>query len=448
MIKYTRLFITVILATIVYQVSAQSTATTSSPYSQFGLGELVPQALTQNIGMGELTTATNQFGGYLNINPANPASYGAIGLTTVDIGLYGQRLILSQNGQPNQSNGNFRLSHVAFAFPITRRSALSFGMLPYSQMGYNYKQTRNNFGTGLPTDTNQVNYLYNGDGGLTKAYIGYGFGIGRHFLIGGNVSYIFGKLHQYAATEIPNLPGTLDSKIENTYAIGGVNYDYGAQYTIDLNTTNHIILGYSGSSSNDINSQYSNLVYQYNYDSNGNQNTPLDTLSNTKNPKNKIKLPLMNHFGLTYMQDNKFLIGGQYSTGKWSQLTIGGVNQGLQDSKTFNIGGQITPKWDALNNYWATVSYQLGFIYNQTYVNVNDPPNNNTTNIKNYAITFGMGLPLHPSPTGLSFYRINFAAEVGREGTLQNNLVRETYVNFHLSFTLNDRWFMQYKLGE
>ncbi len=446
MIKYTRLFITVILATIVYQVSAQSTATTSSPYSQFGLGELVPQALPQNIGMGGITTATNQFGGYFNINPANPASYGAIGLTTVDVGLYGQTITLSQNGQPNQSNGNFRFSHIAFAFPLSKHSAFSFGAMPYSQMGYNYKVTKSNFGTGLPADTNAVNYLYNGDGGLTKAYIGYGFNIGNHFFVGGNISYIFGKLHQYASTEIPNLPGTLDSRIENSYAIGGVSYDYGAQYVIDLSNTKHITLGYSGSLNNSINSQYTNLVYQYNYDDSGNQNTPLDTLQSTKNPKNKIKLPLMNSFGLTYMQDNKLVVGGQYSMGKWSQFTIGGVNQGLQDSKSFNVGGQFTPKYDALNNYWATVGYQLGFEYNQTYVNVNDPTTNNTTNIKNYAVTVGMGLPLRPNFT--SFYRVNLAAEIGREGTLQNSLVRETYVNFHLSFTMNDRWFVKQKLGE
>jgi hypothetical protein len=407
------------------------------------LGELVPQALPQNIGMGELTTATNQFGGYYNINPANPASYGIIGLTTVDVGLYGQYINLSQNGQPNQSGGNFRFSHVAFAFPVTRHSALSFGMLPYSQVGYNYKVTKNNFGTGSKADTNAVNYIYNGDGGLTKAYLGYGIGIGN-FYIGGNVSYIFGKIHQYASTEIPDLVGTLDSRVENSYAIGGVNYDYGAQYMINLSATRRFILGYSGSSSNDINSQYTNLVYQYNYDQNGNQNAPLDTLSNTKNPKTKIKLPLMNHFGLTYMQDNKFLVGAQYSMGNWSQMTIGGVNQGLQDSKTFNLGGQITPKYDALENYWARVNYSLGVVYNQTYVNVNDPSSNNTTNIKNYALTFGLGLPLHQNVT--SFYRINFAAEVGREGTLQNSLVRETYVNFHLSFTMNDKWFIKNKL--
>jgi hypothetical protein len=446
MIKYTRLFITLLLATIVFQVRAQSTATTSSPYSQFGLGELVPQALPQNIGMGGITTATNSFGGYFNINPANPASYGAIGLTVIDVGLYGQAVTLSQNGQTNQSNGNFRYSHITFAFPTSKHSAISFGLLPYSQMGYNYKVVKNNFGTGLPADTNAVNYLYSGDGGITKAYFGYGVTIARHLLIGANISYLFGKLQQYSSTEIPDLPGTLNSRIEDTYSIRGTNFDYGAQYIIDLSNSKHITLGYSGSLNNTINSQYQNLVYQYTYESEGNQTVPLETLTNTTNPKNKVKLPLMNSFGITYIKDNKLLLGGQFSDGKWSQLTIGGVNQGLQDSKSFNFGGQYTPQYDALNSYWSTVDYQFGVIYDQTYVNVNDPTNSTNTNIKNYALTLGLGLPLHPNFT--SFYRINFSAEVGREGTLQNDLVRETYVNFHLSFTMNDKWFSRYKIGQ
>ena len=139
------------------------------------------------------------------------------------------------------------------------------------------------------------------------------------------------------------------------------------------------------------------------------------------------------------MEDNKFLVGAQYSMSKWSQFTLGsGDNQTLQDSKTFNFGGQFTPKYDALNNYWARVNYELGVLYNQSYININDPSTNNSTNIKNYALTFGLGLPLHQAFT--SYYRINFACEIGREGTLQNSLVRETYVNFHLSFTMNDRW--------
>ena len=141
------------------------------------------------------------------------------------------------------------------------------------------------------------------------------------------------------------------------------------------------------------------------------------------------------------------MVGAEYTMSNWSTFSIGGVNQGLQDSKTYNIGAQITPNINALNNYWATIDYRIGFIYDQSYIIVNDPATNTNTNIKSYAVTFGLGLPLRPSNDHNGFYKINFAAEVGRRGTLDNGLVKENYVNLHLGFTLNDAgWFRKYKL--
>ena len=39
--------------------------------------------------------------------------------------------------------------------------------------------------------------------------------------------------------------------------------------------------------------------------------------------------------------------------------------------------------------------------------------------------------------------QINLSTEVGNRGTLANNLVRDRYVNIHLGFTLNDKWFQK-----
>src|ERR1700744_3164510 len=250
MIKYTRFFIIILLAVSAIGVKAQSTATTSSPYSRYGLGDIDPSIMPQQRGMGNISTAINKINNYNTINVQNPASYGAINYTTFDIGIYSNIITLNQTGQASTSNGNFRLSHVNFAIPVTKRSALSFGLMPYSEVGYNYKISKPNLGSGSPADTNAVNYIYSGDGGLSKAYIGYGFGIG-HLLIGGNGSYIFGNLVQRSSTEIPNLYGTLNSRIEQSDAIGGLNYDFGLQYSFDwANGSKHLILGYSGSTAN------------------------------------------------------------------------------------------------------------------------------------------------------------------------------------------------------
>ena len=440
MIKYTTLFITFLLAVITFEAKAQSTAplaTSSNPYSRYGLGEIDPQLLPQNIGMGGIATAINKINGFNNINPLNPASYGTINFTTIDAGINSNIDFLSQSGQPGATNATFKLSHVAFAIPVTSHSALSFGLMPYSEMGYNYKVSKTGFGSGSPADTNVTNYIYNGTGGLSKAYLGYGFGIGKHLLLGFNVSYIFGKLQQFSSTEIPGLYGTLNSRVEQSNSVAGLNYDYGIQYSFDFGETRHLVLGYSASANNTLNNTSSYIVSQYTYDSSGNENIAADSIINQQSARTKIQLPQINHYGISYQADQKFLVGADFTTGTWSNLTINGTNAGFQNSKTLNVGGQFTPNANALNNYFARSDYRLGFIYDQTYLNLNN------TNITTEAITFGVGFPL--APNNLSFYKINFSAEVGKTGTVSNGLVRENYVNIHLGFTLNDKWFQRFK---
>jgi len=438
MIKYIRFVVLILLTAASIGVKAQSTSTTSSPYSRYGLGDFNPSLLPQNIGMGGIATGTNRISGFSNINVLNPASYSAINISVIDVGVLSRIITLNKTGQSNQTNGSFRLSHLAFGIPVSKRSALAFGIMPYTEMGYNYRQVLSNgFGTGLPADTNAVNYLYSGDGGLTKAYLGYGFGIGKHFSIGANASYIFGNLKQSQATEIPNLFGILNSRIEESNSINGFNYDVGAQYSIDFSERRHLVLGYSASANTKLNTQSSFIVSNYFTDNTGAPDVATDSIINRQDPKGKVQLPQIHHFGLSYQYDGKFLVGADYTMGDWSKLSIAGVNQGLQNSRTLNVGGQFTPNINSLGSYFASVDYRLGMIVDQTYMNVNN------TSIKRVAATVGLGLPLRPNNS--SFYKINFAAEIGRRGTLVNSLVRENYVNLHLSFTLNDRWFQKYK---
>lgn len=451
MIKYTtRFFITFLLAVIAFGANAQSTATTSSPYSRFGIGDLYPSTLPQNQAMGGIATAINRLSGYNNINPLNPASYGFVNFTTIDIGLYSNITNSSQNITTNgvnstatDKNVNFRLSHVAFAVPVTKRSALSFGLLPYTQLGYNYKTSQTGSGSGSKADSNVTNYIYSGQGGLSKAYLGYGIGITKHLYIGGNISYIFGNLIEQSSTEIPALYGTLNSRIEQSNSIGGLNYDYGLQYSLDLTETKHLVFGYSASASSNLSNKTSYIVSQYTRSSSGSENVATDSLINSQKSNGNVHLPQVNHFGIAFQNDGHILVGADYTTGKWSNLSIAGVNSGLHDSKEFNIGAAYTPNINALRNYFSRIDYRVGFLYNQTALNVTSTTDNSTSNIKARAVTVGLGLPL--APNNGSFYKINIGAELGQRGMLAHGLVKENYVNLHLSFTLNDKWFQRYK---
>jgi hypothetical protein len=440
MIKYIRLFLTFLLVVIIAEARAQSTATTSSPYSRYGIGDFSDQLMPQSIGMGGIATATNITGNFRNVNVINPAANGYIDYTVFDAGVYSNFLTLKQDGMGSEKNSSFRLSHIAVGLPITQHSAVSFGLVPYSELGYNYKQTMSKgFGSGSPADTNAVNYIYSGEGGLSKAFLGYGFTIARHLALGANVSYIFGNLKQFQSTEIPTLYGMLDSRIEQDNHVGGINFDYGAQYTFDFSTLKHLTLGYSASVGNKVNVQNSFIVSQYTYGSTGDQNNPSDSLVNIQSPHAKLQLPRINHYGIVFQKDGYYLVGADFTTGNWSDLSIAGTNQGLQNSKMLNIGGSFVPNPNALSNYLALVNYRVGFIYEDTYLNVDN------VKLKRYAFTFGFGIPLPHDRVSSAFYKVNFSAEVGKRGTMQNGLIQENYVNLHLGFTLNDRWFQRYK---
>jgi hypothetical protein len=133
------------------------------------------------------------------------------------------------------------------------------------------------------------------------------------------------------------------------------------------------------------------------------------------------------------------MFGADFRTGKWSELTVDQVNQGLEDSYGFSAGAQITPDITSIGSYFKRVDYRIGFLHDKSYIRMSDQ------DIKQTAVTFGFGFPLAPNQRAITFYKLNLAAELGRRGTLTNGLVQESYFNLHLGFTLNDKWFRRFK---
>lgn len=423
---------------LLFGTSVKAQVTTQSPYSRYGVGNIKSLALPQFKAMGGISTAVYSPTGYSNINMMNPASFAGINLTTVDIGATATFNNLKRDGA-SETSFNSTLSHIALAFPVTPHSALSFGLLPYSELGYQFVNhaTLTNPGS---TASQDVNYIYAGEGGLNKAYFGYGYQFGKHLRLGGNVEYIFGNLLQTRSTELVDQTNAINSRLETKNSVGGVGFSYGAQYNIPLDSKTSVTLGYSGSSSSSINSTKSFVVTQYLKDpTTGSEDTALDSLVNTQNSKTKLKLPLLHSFGISIQKYNKWLIGADYRMGKWSDLSIDNVNQQLQNTYGFSVGGQITPDINSIGSYFNRVDYRLGFTYDKTYVQLNNQ------DIKQMAITFGFGLPLASSPTRSSFYKMNFTTELGRRGSMTDGLLQENYINLHLGFTLNDRWFRRFR---
>jgi len=422
-------YITAILV-LVCGLGVQAQVTTSSPYSRYGIGNVKGSLLPQLRAMGGISTAVSSINGFNYINMQNPASYSSVNLTTADIGMTGNITNLSRNSL-SESSFNSTFSHLAFAIPVNKKSAFSFGILPYSDLGYSYKNS-------IKVDTVSVDQLYEGEGGLSKAYLGYGYKFGDHLSIGGNVEYIFGNLLTTRATEYAAI-GAVNAKLQNKNSVGGLNYSYGVQYNFNISPKTTMTLGYSGSSSGKVNSRQSFYATQYTRNPDGDENTAIDTLSAVTNAKSNLTLPLTHNFGIAIQQTDKWLIGADFRMSKWSDVSINNVSQGLQDSWGASLGTQFTPDITSYNSYFKRVDYRFGVSYDKTYIQIGNQ------DIKQMGASLGFGFPL-PSANGLTFYKINFTTEIGQRGTLMNNLVRERYINFHLGFTLNDRWFRKYKV--
>lgn len=428
---YKRINYIAAILVLVCGLGAQAQVTTSSPYSRYGLGNIKGSLLPQLRAMGGISTAVNSITGFNNINMQNPASYSAITLTTIDVGMSAGLTSLTRNNL-SETSFNATFSHLAFAIPVSRRSAFSFGILPYSDLGYSYRNK-------VKIDTTSVDQLYEGEGGLSKAYIGYGYRIGDHLRIGANAEYIFGNLQTTRATEYA-LAGAINAKLQNKNSVGGLNVSYGIQYDFNVGKRTSVTLGYSGSNSGKLNSNQTFFATQYTRDAAGNESTALDTLNSVDNGKSNLTLPLTHNFGISIKQSDKWLIGADFRMSKWAATSINNINSGLQDSWGASLGGQWTPDATSYNSYMKRIDYRLGVNYDKTYIQINNQ------DIKQMGASLGFGFPLPSANAGSAFYKINFTTEVGQRGTVSNNLVKEKFINFHLGFTLNDTWFRRYRV--
>lgn len=404
-------------------------SSTSSPYSRFGLGEIRGQHLPQQRALGGIASGVRYLGNMNTINTINPASYSAIGLTTFDAGIYSNVSQLS-NAQKSENSYNFALNHIKLAFPMAKAGGISFGVVPFSEVGYNHTISGR-------VDSLPVNYVYAGQGGTSKAYLGYGVSINKNFSVGVNVNYVFGTLENIKSIEYPNQPASLNVREDNQKRIHGMSYDYGVQYFKTFNSTYALTIGYGGTISTDLTSKTDRLVTRTSSSiKDDTENLPLDTVARFNGLKEQVTLPMKHHLGFTLIKGNKWMIGADAHYTLWSKFNDPSQSAILKDGYGFAAGAQWTPDISSIKRL-DRIDYRIGLNYDKSFIHLNNQ------DIHQYGVTFGVGVPL-TSLYGLTFYKVNVAVELGQMGTTQNQLVRSRYANLSLGFTLSDRWFRRH----
>jgi len=421
----------------------------NSPWSRYGLGDIVPSGNVANRGMGNLSAA---YGDFQTINFVNPASYSKFGAqrAILDLGLDINSRKLSNNKGSTYTSNNVYIPYLASGFQIKPQKAkydwgLAFGLRPLTKVSYSIQS-----GSRLASG-DSVQNIYEGTGGTYQAFIGSAIGI-KNFSIGFNSGYRFGSKDYTSKVGIYN--DTVSDRYRTGRKVVRNNFgapflDLGVQYQLKLSgdtTTKRrstLHLGAYTSLQSKMRTTRDEAYETYTtIDEAGNEKR-IDSVSETKNIKGDIIYPSTYGFGVVYDADGKgnLRVGADVEISNWGSYRYYGTKDYMQNSWQIKVGSQYIPDLSGrAKSYWGQVIYRAGFHYGTEPYTVNG-------DMKNYGITLGIGLPIKRySFAELNRNNIvNAAFEIGQRGNRSTSLLRENYVRFTIGFSLSDIWFIKRK---
>ena len=400
-------------------LSAFAQLGTSSPYSRFGLGDLQGNSFPVYNALGSGVTALSSSN---SVNPSNPASYTSFRANSFLFstgGLHNTTQI--QNSTDKQVVNNSAFSHLTIAFPISSKLGASFGMLPYSNIGY----TLNARDTVVNADM-----IYTGDGGLSKVYFGGAYEPFKGFSLGINASYLFGGLNRRKKLDYDD-ESFFDSRSNSSINLKGYYYELGLLYKKELANEKELSFGLTANNNSTLRAKRSNIVETIS----GPYEIVKDTASNVVE-WGEVTLPNYISTGLMYRDGEKWLLIADYSMQNWADYTLLGESDDLSNSMRLSGGLQYTPEFNSVTKYYKRMQYRLGAAYSNTPLTLNDTQ----LQLKEMSVSFGFGIPVKKSRT-----KYDVSLTLGQRGTTDNSLIKEQFVKFGLSVSYDGIWFVKRK---
>jgi len=421
-----KLIIVIFISLFSFAYTASGQKLIDSPYSRFNLGSLQPEGSFRSLGMGGVGTAMRDNSTIYYTNPASYCSLDTISFV-FDFGVdYGRNFIA--NGGSKYSSADIDFNHLIMGFPLAKGWGFALGVVPVSSGYYKITQTVTSTDPGYDSNTGEYTINHDGDGGLTKIFVGSGFKIGKNFSIGANLSFLTGQLKRDNSFVFVDFSNVFNNNSEEKLILNGVNFDYGIQYTASFKNNYFLNIGASMTSGANYNTKYNQLSVKYT------AFNVTDTISYVPNSSLKTFIPATYRFGLSFGKLNKFTTGIDYIMTKWSTSKIPGSTGYAADTKELRFGAEYIPDKFSNYNYISRIEYRIGGHVGDNYLIINGQQ------LKEYGASIGIGLPmLLYSKTNLYF---DFTSKVG---SAASNLHTENYLTIGISFNLYDNWFLKRK---
>ncbi len=401
---------------------------TNSPYSQYGFGDLSEQGVGFNKGMGGVGLAFRKGN---EVNPLNPASYSSIDSVTMilDAGLSGQITNFKENGRKlNAKSGGF--DYVTGAFRLIRNVGVSFGVMPYSNVGYEYKST-----TALSDTETEMYSLYDGDGGLNQLFVGAGWRVLKPLSVGFNFSYLWGDIERSVGTVSSSEANILFK--EYTVSVNSYKLDFGVQFTQPIGKDN-LTIGAVFSPGHNLKADPEGRIVSTN-------SSLLKSDSTTFKITDGLSLPTSFGFGIAWQKDVNLRVGADFQIQKWGSLSFPTFSNNtyslkdglLKDSYRMNVGAEWIPNPRSTRSILHHVRYRIGAGYSTPYYYINgqDGP-------KNLHVSAGLGIPIMNAYNNRSLLNIS----VEWQHRSADQLITENTFRLNIGLTFNERWFSKMKI--
>lgn len=401
----------VIVVAAMMAVGAWAQNATSSPSSRYGYGELndnLPTAYRAMGGVG-LGMRSNKA-----INPAQPASYTACDSMTFMFDIAGSFLYTNYGdayGQRNRVNGN--LEYVTLQMPLWRQHiALSAGVTPYSAVGYNFSLSDS-----INSDYHYT-HTYSGEGGFTQVYGGLSFNICNWVALGVNAYYMFGDLTKLRSQSFveTNVKGASQTDF---LSISSLRLRYGAQFFHTFGKHTVVLGGVFENKQRFSKSDYMQV-----------ETTTNDTVATMANA---FEMPMMYGAGISYNYADRLTVALDYQCQDWTKTKYFDQENVLNSRQRWALG--VEYRHDPLGrDYIDRVCWRLGANYSTSYAMT-------TTNVPEFGISLGFGLPLRTVAT-----MINTTVEYVHRGALDQGALSENSLRLVISAAIAENWFFKRKL--
>lgn len=433
-------------------VMAVAQTTSKSPYSRFGTGLSTYSGFAQHSALGRSSIALRSNQSFTQLNPA---SYTAIKYTTFDMGAFIEQGSMKADGGASRAVSNASIRYMGIAFPLSTKVGWggSFGLVPFSNVGYNL--------TDNLTDTSFGQYdkysdIRNGNGGLSRMYFGSGIDISKKLSFGINGYYNFGQLYRSSAIVHEDDSPLYNYVEDRTTSLHGLSYIAGMQYSFgskgdSTQTGLKHVLGLTYGSGYNLNASTTTIgrTYELINNINSQQFSLRDTIQFSRDVEGKVKLPGSLAFGYSISRPDKWLLIGEFKQSSWSNYRFYGESDGLVNSQEFSIGGKKfgfksnDQDMTRLKKLAVNTHYSAGLRFTNTNLTLAGE------NISEFGINFGASIPIGRkkifTEDGSEYLvsRLNISGEYYTRGAglETKGLISENYFRLTLGITLNDKWF-------